>query len=974
MREPDEKDLALAALREAIAARDTSLVRHGLDALAKAGDRRSTSKATPLEAVDLLERSCAYGPLASAQTIWEHFRGDFAYTGWALALALRCNNEDVARWLLGLDVDLLGAVRQPKALRSPLPHEGSFTRFDLVRESPMLFLNNMDHTVSTEVFDDFSGTEQIIGKPYAVPTSLRASCALVGTLASEGLFDDVVFDDLFRACVVKAWHALRHARDRDPKTAQTCLTLARHLLRLHRERGFGDGNIRLIMGNLIVPKADPDIVAFVCLEMPDVFLGRLRALSWLQEDTELICHMVPALSPATEQDNAALLLALARSGRMGELKAIASWPNTFTTASLPTAVETASVAGHAEVAAWLLARLEAVRGVGDAVPAAASVCPEDTTAATTAHGQPGTAAEVATQREAPPPAEAADGNVPRPASAVPTGDGRTTTGATALDKTVGAAALGKAGVDPATAAEGNASDATQLAIQIVELARSEVISQNPFLAGPFSLLTLAPTRGAAGTLAVDGQTLSFDVNRLIQDFASRRVVPAHDIAHALVHCLLLHLFVGTTVGREAWNLAADVAAEKIVCELLGPREGERGGQQRAVFDRLCGELQGEITAERLYRALAGGAYVTVRDEWTELFGADDHTGWYPSDDETHPSDAGHDRHDAGNDTSAQAQASRAEGHAGLGNDRPETCESVPSDHRGPHAKDDRTAGGRTGKGASEAGTDVLASPTVHPEPPTVGTQRGLDSKRRWQRAAKSMRVGLETLSRQYGAKAQSLIKELDVSAHEQVDYREFLRQFAVSGEQLRLSDSEFDYIFYTYGLELYQDTPLIEPLEYRDERRIRDFAIVIDTSSSITPEVVQQFVNTTFDVLTSESSFFERTNIHIIQADAQVQSDTTISSLAELDHWRRNIRLRGFGGTDFRPAFRHVRKLMEDGEFDDLRGLIYFTDGWGIYPERMPPYKTTFVFYDEDHRPELVPTWAMQITLHPGQFESMSVY
>ena len=237
-----------------------------------------------------------------------------------------------------------------------------------------------------------------------------------------------------------------------------------------------------------------------------------------------------------------------------------------------------------------------------------------------------------------------------------------------------------------------------------------------------------------------------------------------------------------------------------------------------------------------------------------------------------------------------------------------------------------------------------------------------------------MRTDLETLSRRYGTKAQSFVKMLDVSAHEQIDYREFLRQFAVSGEQLRLSDSEFDYIFYTYGLELYKDTPLIEPLEYRDERRIRDFAIVIDTSSSITPKVVQQFVNTTFDVLTSESSFFERTNIHIIQADAQVQSDTTIHSLAELDHWRRNIRLRGFGGTDFRPAFRHVRKLMEDGEFDDLRGLIYFTDGWGIYPERMPPYKTTFVFYDEDPRPELVPAWAMQITLHPGEFESMSVY
>ena len=249
-----------------------------------------------------------------------------------------------------------------------------------------------------------------------------------------------------------------------------------------------------------------------------------------------------------------------------------------------------------------------------------------------------------------------------------------------------------------------------------------------------------------------------------------------------------------------------------------------------------------------------------------------------------------------------------------------------------------------------------------------------EAERRWEQAAKSLRVDLETLSRKRGERLQRLMHELEVSPHERVDYREFLRQFAVQSEEMRLSDDEFDYVFYTYGLALYGDLPLIEPLEYRNERRIRDFAIVIDTSSSVSGKVVQQFVDTTFDVLTSESSFFQKVNIHIIQADLRVQSDTKITSLAELDRWRRNIRLYGLGGTDFRPAFRYVGELLSDGEFDDLSGLIYFTDGWGIYPERMPPYKTTFVFYDEDHRPELVPAWALQITLHPGEFESMSVY
>ena len=137
---------------------------------------------------------------------------------------------------------------------------------------------------------------------------------------------------------------------------------------------------------------------------------------------------------------------------------------------------------------------------------------------------------------------------------------------------------------------------------------------------------------------------------------------------------------------------------------------------------------------------------------------------------------------------------------------------------------------------------------------------------------------------------------------------------------------------------------------------------------------MQEFVDTTFDVLSSEGGFFSQTNIHIIQADARVQSDAKITCMADLDRWRRSIKLYGFGGTDFRPAFRYVQELRQAGEFDDLQGLVYFTDGWGIYPDRMPPYKCAFVFYDEDHRPELVPPWALQVVLHPGEFESLSVY
>ena len=74
--------------------------------------------------------------------------------------------------------------------------------------------------------------------------------------------------------------------------------------------------------------------------------------------------------------------------------------------------------------------------------------------------------------------------------------------------------------------------------------------------------------------------------------------------------------------------------------------------------------------------------------------------------------------------------------------------------------------------------------------------------------------------------------------------------------------------------------------------------------------------------------------------------------------------LHGFGGTDFRPVFLLVDKLLEQKKFTNLKGLIYFTDGYGDFPERKPPYETAFVFVEEDETyvPQ-VPPWAIKLVL-----------
>ena len=938
------QDADVQALLEAARAAICAQPPRGREALAAVRALAPFAEAvSATEAVDLLERASAFGQVDVVDAVWDAFDGDFAYTGWALALALRCACEDAARDLLSRGVDLLGDFRKPRKLRALMPHEGTFTRFDLTRESPTLFLNNMDHTVSTEVFEPFTGVEQLAGKPYARKTSVSDACACVYRIARDGLFDATVFDDLFRAAVVRAWHALRHPTSRDPQTAEACFDLGRRMLALHRTRGMGDANVELVLGNLVVPRADRAVVGFVCKNAPDVFLGRMMSLDWLRADVDLLRAMVPLLGPGTPAQNAELLRIMAAAGHMQELQTVAAWPHALDPASADAAIQAASAAGHAEAATWLLARKQGVpahaaTGETDARPAVAAPINSSTVTPSQRVGAPATPAAEPTTEAAP----AAEPTAATEVSPDATGDHR--------------------------------AEREDLARRVVDLARGLIVAENPFLASSFALLDLVPAHMDAA-FSTDGRAVSFDVNQALAAFTATREAPTHDLMHVLVHCLMLHPFVGATVDRAAWDLAADIVAEALAAEVIGPRDNDRGRHIEAALDLIESTLGARITTERLYHALRRGAFQNARADWQRLFLVDDHASWYPALSQS-PAQPGAAEKDAGNASDGASQGSAPTGPQAGGSTQ--AADGDASQGAEPAETQSPDADGASGRTPQPAGSDYRDGMSDGADGPDADARASRPDRRKaeeaWRREAKSIRVNLQTLSRKRGSKLGRFVGELEVSTHEQVDYRDFLRQFAVQSEEMRLSDDEFDYVFYTYGLSLYGDMPLIEPLEYRDEKRIRDFVIVIDTSSSVTQDVVQQFVNTTFDVLTSESSFFQKVNVHIIQADQRVQSDAKITSLAELDRWRRNIKLFGFGGTDFRPAFTYVSDLLAAGEFDDLSGLIYFTDGWGIYPDRMPPYKTTFVFYDEDHRPELVPAWAMQITLHPGEFESMSVY
>ncbi|MBQ8970170.1 MAG: hypothetical protein IJ073_02505, partial [Lachnospiraceae bacterium] len=227
-----------------------------------------------------------------------------------------------------------------------------------------------------------------------------------------------------------------------------------------------------------------------------------------------------------------------------------------------------------------------------------------------------------------------------------------------------------------------------------------------------------------------------------------------------------------------------------------------------------------------------------------------------------------------------------------------------------------------------------------------------------------IKADIKTFSK-HASHSESLLKNLEEATKKRHDFKRELERFMVSGQELRASDEEFDYIYYTYGLSHYGNMPLIEPLEYRDVKRIKEFAIVLDTSASCRGDIIRSFLERTYDIMKGSENFFHKINVHIIQCDNEVHSDTKIEERADFDAFLKRGKLIGYGGTDFRPAFSYIDRLIEEGEFQNFKGLIYFTDGYGIYPVKAPEYDCLFAFMSEDDRRPEVPWWGIPLVLRP---------
>ena len=195
------------------------------------------------------------------------------------------------------------------------------------------------------------------------------------------------------------------------------------------------------------------------------------------------------------------------------------------------------------------------------------------------------------------------------------------------------------------------------------------------------------------------------------------------------------------------------------------------------------------------------------------------------------------------------------------------------------------------------------------------------------------------------------------------DYHDFLKQFMVLKEDRILDLDSYDPIYYTYGLNAYGNIPLVEPLETKEVLRLEELVIVIDTSGSCSGKLVRFFLEETWSVFGQAENFFDQFHVRLLQCDATVQEDVKLTSLQEAEQYMKRLTIKGGGETDFREAFSYIRKLQKQGELMHLKGILYFTDGFGTYPVRPPGCRTAFIFLKARFGQVEVPYWADKLLL-----------
>ena len=431
----------------------------------------------------------------------------------------------------------------------------------------------------------------------------------------------------------------------------------------------------------------------------------------------------------------------------------------------------------------------------------------------------------------------------------------------------------------------------QMGFRILDAVRTELLLSMRFMAPALNSLgfKMDLATSSAGT---DAAYIRFNPGFLLQVYVERPRRMNRMYVHMLMHCLFRHMFSARDrEDPELWDLCCDIAAESVVDSMTYDVIARTHSPFREEwYERLESEVK-ILTAEKIYAwFLDRERNYAVEEALRREFTVDDHSFWQRLEDEQEPQ-----------------------------KNPPGTPPGAPNNE------------GDQGKQETEQSSRDLKP--VNPK------------EDEWKKNAEKIEADLDIMGKERSQEYGSLSRILRFESRKRTDYREFLQRFSVLREEAGIDPDSFDYGFYYYGMEMYGNMPLIEENEMREIRKVDSLVIAIDTSASCQKVLVQQFLNETADLLSGIGSFFKKTEIHLIECDDRVQNDRVITDLSQLQQYAQGFEVKGGFGTDFRPVFNYIEDLRAAGKLENLKGLMYFTDGFGEYPKKPTNYDTAFVFF-----------------------------
>lgn len=452
-------------------------------------------------------------------------------------------------------------------------------------------------------------------------------------------------------------------------------------------------------------------------------------------------------------------------------------------------------------------------------------------------------------------------------------------------------------------------------------------------------------------MSTDGENIYFNPMLLVQKYTEDPVYINRAYLHISLHCLFLAPFTGPDSEDFDWNLAADIHAESIIDSMdisciLSPESDIK----ESIYKKL--RENGDIYSINSIYNITKTWPETEKYKLAEYFYTDDHSYWYKI------NDNGRKQSDYNGDKSHE-------------NEQKENPHDNKSDNNIKNDKEISQKDNKQKEGIrGNQGIDESEKSYTH----KVAIRRD-KLKKEWSDEAKKTNGFFASSGT--GDRFKQLARSLDNALQKKISYRLFLKKFMSLKEDNKPDLDSFDMGYYNYGISLYKNIALIEETEVSEEEAVDGLVIAVDTSGSCSGDLVERFVNTTYGILKTENVMGKNTKIYIIECDNIIQRVTVADKNTDIDGIFRNFSPKGCGGTDFRPVFEYINDLLGKREIKSLRGLIYFTDGRGVYPKKKPAWKSAFVYSDRENGFNIAadadrmneytaPSWVIKYTLKDG--------